>query len=169
MLSFFAAIIVFIVSEIMEYSQSYQDSTAAALESLSNKLGTGQGRWYSINVGIFGEINPVVYVMIVFMVVLISFQAPINISKCAAFKRLHCLCVENKKERLNYFAGCALFIETLMAVILLTYCIYEETLPIARCMLSEEMIYFAMAIVSICCLFGYFAGVIFSVCVLRSQ
>lgn len=161
MLSFFFAIIVFIISEIVEYGREYRELTGYS-------LGTGRSKWYSLDAGDYGEINPVVYVMIICLVILIALQAPINISKCDALSRLRCSRIENKKKSLNYFAAGAFLIETVMAVLLVAYCTYEESLPIARCTLSSEMIYFSVIVLSTCCVIGYIAGVIFAVYTNRS-
>lgn len=134
MVSFFAAIIVFIISEIVEYST---------------------------------EITIVVYVMAGLMLVLISVQAPISIMNYSTLKCLRCTTLERKRGMLNVFASVSFFIETVIAVLLITYCVYEEALPIAHCTMSDTMLYIALCIIASCCVIGYTAGVVFSMCVLK--
>jgi hypothetical protein len=144
MLSFFAAIILFIISDIIEYG-----GNDAIIKGDYNNTSI---------------VFPVV--LIILLGFLIIFQAPINISKsdslsCFQYSFMNNNPTKNEKRILNAFAGASFLVEVILATCLLCFGLYEELLPVSECVDIESIRLFPWIIIVCSSIIGYTAGLLF--------
>lgn len=146
MCSFFVAIILFIVSEFVELTITENYIGFQLLNTIET----------SYNAAFAG-------VLLIQLVFLIIFQAPVNIAKMSSLSCLQCgPCLPNNRKWLNASAAAAFVTEVSLASCLICFSLYEELLPISTCVSIPALAFYPWVIVSFACCTGYVAGCIVS-------
>ena len=155
MCSFFLAIILFIASEFVELT-IITDSTSGNSISLRSLNGTTG----SYNSGFAS-------VLLIQLVFLIVFQAPINVLRMSSMGCIQCwMCAnttdpktkERDRKLLNASAAAAFLVEVSLASCLICFALYEELLPISECVGVPALALYPWIIVVLACCTGYAAG-----------
>jgi len=150
MCSFFVAILLFIASEFVELSITPEWIGFQSLNTTMTSYNTAFAA-----------------VLLIQLVFLIVFQAPINIAKMPSMGCIQCwICSttdsiplkERNRKWLNASAAAAFLVEVSLASCLICFALYEELLPISMCVGIPALALYPWIIVALACCIGYTAG-----------